>query len=104
MVSKAREHLARLREDPSSWSKVDYVEIRDEHDEQFDRNADAREAVLQALQVDRRPEDAALLRHLLAQEVLAPRSRDMQMLMDALPLACFLVGSLRAVEDVVCLA
>lgn len=103
-LKHAREHLERLRADPATWGDLAYVEYRDEDDEQFDRNAAARGAVLLALQYDRRAEDAGLLRYILEQEVLYHEDSDLQGLMETLPLACYLVGLLGVVEDVGLLA
>lgn len=104
MFRDAIQHLERLRADPGSWASVDYVERRDEDDEQHDVNEAARGAVLLALQYDRRAEDAGLLRHILAQEVLYHEDSEMQGLMESLSLACYLVGCLRDPADVVWLA
>jgi hypothetical protein len=104
MFRRARELLERLRAEPASWASLDYVESRGEDGEQHDEHEADRAAVLLALQYDRRPEDAGLLRHVLAQEVLCHEDSELQGLMESLPLACYLVGCLRAPEDVVWLA
>lgn len=100
MFRRSREQLARLRVDPSAWETVAYAEERDERDDQLDRNESAREAVLQALQYDRRPEDAGLLRFLLEQEVLWHEDSELQGLTESLALACYLVGLMRSPEDI----
>lgn len=100
LLRAARERLDRVRDNPSTWPTMLGFVPAHEHQHAYDVNRTARFEVLWALQYDRRPQDLALLRFLLQQEITRYRDTVALGLAPDLELAGFLVAEHRQVQDV----
>jgi hypothetical protein len=85
--------LQRLRAGPQAWGEVTCA-FEGEGETWRDAHVEARQAALVALQYDRRPEDRALIVHLLEQELREHEQSPFGGLDDSLRLAAFLAATL----------
>jgi hypothetical protein len=95
-----RRDLEQARHDPATWTGLAYLPGQNAVGRPVDRNRAARFRVLWALQYDRRPQDLALLRFLLQEQIAYYRQAVRAGLAPDLPLAGFLVAEHRQAEDV----
>ncbi len=99
-MESAREELARLRQDRSSWQELCYDEAVGADGYAYDTAMARRAKVLWALQYDRRAEDHALLRHIAEQEAVCRRKAPLAGLSDETRLAGFLLAEHGEISDV----
>jgi hypothetical protein len=99
-MEAARRDLDRMRANPEAWAELRYEAGLDAEGYEYDVNAVRRAKVLWAMQYDRRPDDLALIRWLVAQEAVCRRKAPFQGLSEEAELAGFLLAEHRQVEDV----
>ena len=100
MLEAYQSLLTRLRQDENVWPEVAHQAIYREDGRMEDPHYLSRYGVLLCLQYDRRDEDDALLRYLLAEETKSRSNDPFQGESAALLLAVYLLACLQNIEDV----
>jgi hypothetical protein len=100
LLRAPRESLQRARRDRSTWEELAFAPPLAGQGQAYDLNRAARFGVLWALQYERRPDDLALARFLLRQEIIRYEETVSWGLASDLELAGFLVCEHRQLDDV----
>jgi hypothetical protein len=99
LLQAPRRNLERARRDPATRTQLACEVVAAQADRRHDRNYAARLGVLWSLQYDRQPEDSALLRFLLEQQIAFYIETAPFGMSPDLTLAGFLLAEHRQVED-----